>query len=78
MPEAILGVVTSRHRLYSAAKSSHVGGDVDGLACPLHHPMVYNHQMRGQGFQSSAALSHHAAAGGGAFPGDVKPHGLDI
>jgi hypothetical protein len=26
--------------LYLAAKISHVGVDVDGLACPLHRPMV--------------------------------------
>jgi hypothetical protein len=26
-------------RLYMAAKPSHVGVDVDGLACPLHWPM---------------------------------------
>jgi hypothetical protein len=47
-------------RLYLAAKLAHVRVDVDGLACPLHHPMVYDYQMRGQSFLSGAALSHHA------------------
>jgi hypothetical protein len=51
---------------------------VDGLAYPLNRPMVYNHYMRAQGFLSGAALSRRAAMGGGAFPGDVKPPGLDI
>jgi hypothetical protein len=44
--------------------------DVDGLAC--------NRQSRGQSFLSGATLSHHAAMGDGAFPGGVKPCGLDI
>jgi hypothetical protein len=34
--------------LYLSAKPSHVGVDVDGLACLLHHPMAYNRHMRGQ------------------------------
>jgi hypothetical protein len=61
-----------------AAKSSHVGVDVDGLACPLHHPMTCNNQMRRWVFLSGAALSRRAAAGGGIFLGDAKPPGLDI
>jgi hypothetical protein len=32
--------------LYMAAKPSHVGVDVDGLACPLHRPTAYSRQMR--------------------------------
>jgi hypothetical protein len=32
---------------YLVAKSSHVGVDVDGLACPLHRPMTCSRQMRG-------------------------------
>jgi hypothetical protein len=32
--------------LYMAAKPSHVGVDVDGLACPLHRPTACNRQMR--------------------------------
>jgi hypothetical protein len=45
--------------LYLDAKSSHVGVDVDRLACPLHHPMAYNCQMRGHGLLPSVVLSHH-------------------
>jgi hypothetical protein len=65
-------------QLYLAAKPSHVGVDVDRLACPLHCPMVCDHQTRGQSFLSGVALSHHAAAGGGPFPRGAKPPGLDI
>jgi hypothetical protein len=35
-----LGDVALQCRLYLAAKPSHVGVNVDGLACPLHRPMV--------------------------------------
>jgi hypothetical protein len=43
----VLRDVVSRHWLYLAAKPSHVGVDVDGLACPMHRPTVYNFQTRG-------------------------------
>jgi hypothetical protein len=33
--------------LYMAAKPSHLRVDVDGLACPLHHPTVHSCQIRG-------------------------------
>jgi hypothetical protein len=59
-----------RHRqdgLYLTAKPSHVGVDVDGLAYPLHRPMVCDHQTRGLSFLSDATLPHHAAVGSGAF-----------
>jgi hypothetical protein len=59
-------------RLYLAAKPSHMGVDVDGLAYPLHCPTVYGRQTRGQGFLSGAALSHHATVGDGAILGGVK------
>jgi hypothetical protein len=59
---------------YLVAKSSHVGVDVDGLTYPLHCPMAYIHQIRGQGFLPGVVLSHRAAAGGGALLRDVKPH----
>jgi hypothetical protein len=36
----VLGDVASWCWLYFAAKPSHVGVDVDRLACPLHHPTV--------------------------------------
>jgi hypothetical protein len=51
---------------------------VDGLACPLHHPMTCRRQTRGQGFLLGAVLSHHAAVGGGALLGDGEPPGVDI
>jgi hypothetical protein len=40
MPGMVLGDIASQHRLYLAAKPSHMGVDVDGLACPLHRPIV--------------------------------------
>jgi hypothetical protein len=43
--------------LYLAAKPTHVGVDVDELACPLHHPMAYGHQTRGQGLLRDDVLS---------------------
>jgi hypothetical protein len=63
---------------YLTAKPFHVGIDVDGLACPLHHPMVYDHQTRGQSFLLGAASSYRAIVGGGTFSRGVKPTGLDI
>jgi hypothetical protein len=73
MPGTILGDVASHHQLYLAAKPSHVGADMDGIACPQHRPIVYSHQTREQSFLSDAALSHHAALGGGAFSGMQSP-----
>jgi hypothetical protein len=78
MSKTVLGDIPSWHQLYLATSPSNVGVDVDGLACPLHHPMIYNHHTRGQGFLSGAALSHHAVVGGRALPGHAKPPGLDI
>jgi hypothetical protein len=78
MPGMVFGDVASWCRLYLATKPSHVGVDVDGLACPQHHPTVCSHQTRGHAFLSGATLSRHAILGGGAFPGDAKPLGLDI
>jgi hypothetical protein len=34
-------------RLYLAAKPSHMGVDVDGLACYLYHSMICGHRTRG-------------------------------
>jgi hypothetical protein len=59
--------------LYLAAKSSHLGIDVDGIACPLHRPMVYDCQARGQSFLLGTALSCHAVVGAGTFPGGEAP-----
>jgi hypothetical protein len=39
MHKADLGDVATWCWLYLAAKSSHVGVDVDGLSCPLHRRM---------------------------------------
>jgi hypothetical protein len=78
MSGTVFGVVALQCRIYLAAKPSHVGVDVDGLACPLHRHTVCNHQTRGQGFLSGAALSRCAAVYGGAFSEDMKPSGLDI
>jgi hypothetical protein len=74
----LLGDVASWHQLYLAAKLSHVGVDVYGLDCPLHHPTACSHQSRGQSFLLGVVLSHHAAVGGVTVPRDVKPLGLDI
>jgi hypothetical protein len=78
MPGTVLGDVASQHRLYFAAKPFHVGVNVDGIACSLHHPMVCSRQMRGHGFLSSATLSRFGAVADGAFLGDSKAPGLDI
>jgi hypothetical protein len=78
MPGMILGDVASRCCLYLTAKPSHVGVDVNRLACPLHRPMFCGRQTRGQGFLSGTALSRHVVVGCGAFLGDAKPPGLDI
>jgi hypothetical protein len=51
---------------------------VDGIACFLHRPTLCSRQTRGQSFLTGAAPSRRAALGGGAFPGDAKPPGLDI
>jgi hypothetical protein len=60
MPGMVLGDIASWHQLYLAAKPFCVGVDVDGLAYPLHCPMVCSCQTRGHGFLLDAALSHHA------------------
>jgi hypothetical protein len=43
--------------LYLAAKPSHVGVDVDGLACPLHCPTACSRQTRDR--TSCQAISAH-------------------
>jgi hypothetical protein len=55
-----------------------VGVDVDGLACPLHHPTASSRQTRGRGILLGVVLSHRAIVGGGALLGDTKPPGFDI
>jgi hypothetical protein len=39
---------------------------------------VCSHQRGGWSFLTGVTPSRHAAVGGGAFSGDVKPLGLDI
>jgi hypothetical protein len=72
------GDIASWHQLYLVAKPFHVGVNMDGLACPLHYPTFCSYQTREQGFQLGDVLSHQVAVGGGPFPGDPKPPGLDI
>jgi hypothetical protein len=60
------------------AKPSLVGANVDGLACFLHHRMVYGWQTWVQCFLIGLALSRHVAVVGGVFSGCAKPSGLDI
>jgi hypothetical protein len=71
--EKVLGDVASWCWPYLAAKSSHARVDVDGLACPLHRPVAYNYQRRGQGFMPGAVLSCLVAVGSGALLADAKP-----
>jgi hypothetical protein len=52
----VLGDVASW--LYLAIRASHLGVNVDRLACPLHHPMAYSRQMRGQCLLRGTILSH--------------------
>jgi hypothetical protein len=47
MPRLVLGDVSVLHGLYLATRPSHVWVDVGRQACPLHRPMVCNHQTRG-------------------------------
>jgi hypothetical protein len=42
--------------LYLVVKPSHKVADVNGLACSLHCPMVYNCQRGGQSFLTGSAL----------------------
>jgi hypothetical protein len=68
-------------RLYLAAKLAHVRVDVDGLACPLHHPMMCGYQMRGQSFLLGAAypiMLQWMVAPFRTRVGGAKPPGLDI
>jgi hypothetical protein len=57
---------------YLAAKSSHVGVDMDGLACRLHHPTVHSCQSMGQGLPPGVILSY-CCSRQWRLSGDVKP-----
>jgi hypothetical protein len=75
--EKVLGVGFVRHWLYLVVKPSHVGVDVDRLACP--YTILWPAAVRREDKASRQTLSCLVAAvGGGAFLGDVKPSGLDI
>jgi hypothetical protein len=73
MLEKILGVGAVRSCPYLVAKSSYVGGGVDGLACPLHRLTVYSHQTRVQGFLLGIVSSRHVAMDSGALLGGTPP-----
>jgi hypothetical protein len=57
--------------LYLAAKPSHMGVDVDGLACPMHWHMVRSCQTRGQCLLPGVVLSC-CCSGRWRLSGDVK------
>jgi hypothetical protein len=58
--------------LYLAAKPSHMGVDVDGLAYPLHRSTACSHQTRGQGLLRGVVLSRRCS-GWWRLSRDVKP-----
>jgi hypothetical protein len=72
MLEKVPGVGAVRRWLYLAAKTSHVGINVDGIACPLHRRMAYSRQTRGQGLLLAIVLSCHYSERW-RLSGDVKP-----
>jgi hypothetical protein len=59
--------------LYLAAKPSHVGTDVDELACSLHCHTAYNSQRGRLCFLTGIVLICRFAVGGGLFPGVRRP-----
>jgi hypothetical protein len=54
---------------YLAAKHSHMGADVDGLACSLHRPTTCSRQRGGQCCMTDVVMSRRSAMGGGPFLG---------
>jgi hypothetical protein len=65
------GVGAMRRWFYLAAKPPHTGVGVDGLTCPVHHPMACSCQTRGHGLLPDAVLSCRCS-GRWHLPGDVK------
>jgi hypothetical protein len=61
IPGTVLRDTVVLHWLYLTAKPCHMEADVDGLACPLYHPTIYNRQTRGQNSLLDATLSHRTA-----------------
>jgi hypothetical protein len=59
MLKKVLRGIASWCRLYLATKLSHVGVDVNGLACSVHCPLACSRQTRGQGFLPGGILSGH-------------------
>jgi hypothetical protein len=49
------------HKIFILVKSGCYRVDVDGLACPLHHPMSCSHQTRRQGLLPGPVLSHRCS-----------------
>jgi hypothetical protein len=80
MLEKFFVVSDVRHRLYLTAKPSHVGVDREGRVYPPPPRTILQHvAIRRGDIASYQALSCLVAiVGSGAFPGDVKPSGLDI
>jgi hypothetical protein len=77
MPRMALVDISSRRWLYLAAKPSHMGVDVDGLANP--YTVLWLVAVR-QGDRAACQVMScpNIAVGCGAFPGDAKPMSLDI
>jgi hypothetical protein len=64
--------------LYLATKLAHVGGDVDGLACPPSpsYGLWLSNERTGPPARCHLVLS--LQWDDSTFPGDVKPPGLDL
>jgi hypothetical protein len=78
VPGTILEVATTFSFTFLVAKPFHVGSDVDGLACFLHHPTVCGWQRWVQCFLIGATPFYHATVVDGAFLRGAKPPWLDI
>jgi hypothetical protein len=63
--------------LYLDAKPSHMRVDLDGLACPVHHPTTYSYQTRGHGLLLGIVLSCHYSGWWHLFGGCEAPS-MDI
>jgi hypothetical protein len=59
--------------LYLTGKPSHVGVDVDGLACSLHRPVTCSSQRGGLCCLIDVVQFHCSVVGGGPFQGCEAP-----